>query len=71
MCKCMERQVLKGHGGLTPPTYLEVQDPASILDDAWHLNNGLPASLKLGRDPIATGDVCTDLDEGGSTRGTQ
>ncbi len=63
MCKCTGVERPWWANPTYTCTYLEVQDPASILDDAWHLNYGLPAGLKLGGDPIATGDVRTDLDE--------
>lgn len=37
--------------------YLIVQDSTQVFDNSWHLHNGFPASLKLGRNSVAATDV--------------
>ena len=42
-------------------THLVVEDSAGVLHNVRDLSNGLPASLKLSRHPVAATDVYADL----------
>ena len=42
--------------------HLVVQHTTQVLDDAGDLHNGLPAGLKLSRDPVAAANVDANFD---------
>ena len=42
-------------------THLVVEDSAGVLHNVRDLGNGLPASFKLSRHPVAATDVYADL----------